>query len=40
MTHMGDRRMLLLDPSKRDTVFSMDVERGKVVEEWVRMETP
>ena len=35
MLHEGDRKCLLLDPTMgRDKVFELDLERGKVVNEW------
>ncbi len=35
MLHQRDSKMLLLDASKQNTVFCMDLERGQVIEEWV-----
>ncbi|ORY35530.1 cytoplasm protein [Naematelia encephala] len=34
MLHNQDSNMLLLDPSNRNSVFRMDLEYGKVVDEW------
>lgn len=35
MMHQGDAKVLMLDPSLgRDKVFELDLERGKVVNEW------
>ncbi|AMD22831.1 HHR062Cp [Eremothecium sinecaudum] len=34
MLFTEDRAMILQDPSKKDTLYKMDLERGKVVEEW------
>ena len=34
MLHHQDRDMLLLDPSHGSSVMRMDLEYGKVVDEW------
>ncbi|KAJ4455585.1 putative VID27 cytoplasmic protein [Paratrimastix pyriformis] len=34
MSHQGDERLLMLNAEKPNNVYSLDVERGKVVEEW------
>src|ERR1700744_4126278 len=34
MLHDQDNTMLLMDPSEENSLFKMDIERGKVVEEW------
>jgi hypothetical protein len=34
MLHDQDTKMVLMDPSAPNSLFSMDIERGKVVEEW------
>jgi hypothetical protein len=34
MLHNQDSDMLLLDPSNRNAVMRMDLEYGKVVDEW------
>lgn len=34
MLHNQDSNMLLLDPGNRNAVFNMDLEYGKVVDEW------
>jgi hypothetical protein len=41
MLHQQDSSLLLVGPTQQDEayrgkVFKMDLERGKVVEEWVR----
>jgi len=34
MLHDQDTKMVLMDPSNPNSLFNMDIERGKVVEEW------
>ncbi|KAF9268033.1 VID27 cytoplasmic protein [Marasmius fiardii PR-910] len=34
MLHDQDTKMILMNPSEPHSLFSMDVERGKIVEEW------
>jgi hypothetical protein len=34
MLHNQDSDMLLLDPTNKNSVFRMDLEYGKVVDEW------
>lgn len=34
MLHNQDSDMLLLDPTNRNSVYRMDLEYGKVVDEW------
>ena len=34
MLHNQDSDMLLLDPNNRKSVYRMDLEYGKVVDEW------
>ncbi len=34
MLHNQDSDMLLLDPANRSSVYRMDLEYGKVVDEW------
>lgn len=34
MLHNQDSDMLLLDPSSKGSVYRMDLEYGKVVDEW------
>ncbi|KZT38314.1 VID27-domain-containing protein [Sistotremastrum suecicum HHB10207 ss-3] len=34
MLHDQDSSMVLMDPSTQNSLFKMDIERGKVVEEW------
>jgi hypothetical protein len=34
--HKSDTNMLMLNPSDLTSVYKMDLERGQVVEEWVR----
>ncbi len=34
MLHNQDSDMLLLNPSNKNAVFRMDLEYGKVVDEW------
>jgi hypothetical protein len=34
MLHMGDRNMVLQDPTNSNAVYRMDLETGKVVDEW------
>jgi len=34
MLHQGEHKMLLLNDKRPDTVFALDLERQKVVEEW------
>jgi hypothetical protein len=34
MLHMSDRNMVLQDPSNSNAVYRMDLETGKVVDEW------
>jgi hypothetical protein len=36
MLHDQDSSMVLMDPNKPNALFKMDLEYGKVVEEWVR----
>jgi hypothetical protein len=35
--HQSDTNMLMLNPTDLTSVYKMDLERGKVVEEWVRL---
>ena len=34
LLHNQDSDMLLLDPTRKNSVFRMDLEYGKVVDEW------
>jgi len=34
MLHEGERKMLMLNDKRPDTVFALDIERQKIVEEW------
>lgn len=34
MLHDQDTKMVLMNPNEPNSLFSMDIERGKVVEEW------
>lgn len=34
MLHNQDADMLLLDPAHRNSLFRMDLEYGKIVDEW------
>ena len=34
MLHDQDTKMVLMNPAEPNSLFSMDIERGKVVEEW------
>jgi len=34
MLHQGDEKLLLLHPTDKNKVYCMDIERGKVMEEW------
>jgi len=34
MLHKADEKLLLLNPDERKKIYCMDVERGKVVDEW------
>ncbi|AOA62352.1 Vacuolar import and degradation protein 27 [Komagataella phaffii CBS 7435] len=34
MLHEGDKAMIIQDPTQQDTLYKMDLEYGKVVEEW------
>ncbi|PFH52779.1 hypothetical protein AMATHDRAFT_73906 [Amanita thiersii Skay4041] len=34
MLHDQDTKMILMNPAEPNSLFSMDIERGKVVEEW------
>lgn len=34
MLHNQDADMLLLDPSNKNSLFRMDLEYGKIVDEW------
>ncbi|KAL6309693.1 VID27 cytoplasmic protein [Sparassis latifolia] len=34
MLHDQDSKMILMNPSEPNSLFSMDIERGKIVEEW------
>jgi hypothetical protein len=34
MLHNQDQNMLMLDPNHRNSVMRMDLEYGKVVDEW------
>jgi hypothetical protein len=34
MLHNQDADMLLLDPTNRNAVYRMDLEYGKIVDEW------
>src|SRR4051812_46298299 len=34
MLHQNDEKMLLLHPEQTNTVFEMDLERGKVIQEF------
>jgi len=39
MLHEADRSLLMLHPDNSSSVFNMDLERGQVIEEWVRADT-
>jgi hypothetical protein len=34
MLHSQDSNMLMLDNNNKNAVFRMDLERGKIVDEW------
>lgn len=34
---MGDRNLLLLDSLHPSTAYRLDLEKGKIVEEWVNL---
>ncbi|KAH8105865.1 VID27 cytoplasmic protein [Cristinia sonorae] len=34
MLHDQDTKMVLMDPNERHSLFNLDIERGKIVEEW------
>jgi hypothetical protein len=34
MLHNQDSDMLVMDPNNKNSVFRMDLERGKIVDEW------
>ncbi|TCD69662.1 hypothetical protein EIP91_006679 [Steccherinum ochraceum] len=34
MLHDQDTKMVLMNPTDRNSLFSLDIERGKIVEEW------
>lgn len=34
MLHQGDSRLLFLNPNNKNTIYSMDTERGQIVEEY------
>ncbi|KAI0081752.1 VID27-domain-containing protein [Panus rudis PR-1116 ss-1] len=34
MLHQQDSKMILMNPAEPHSLFSMDIERGKIVEEW------
>lgn len=34
MLHDQDTKMVLMDPTSRHSLFNLDIERGKIVEEW------
>jgi len=38
MLHQRDNQMLLLNPNAPDKIYCMDLEREKIIEEWVRNE--
>lgn len=39
MLHEADKSLLMLHPDNASSVFNMDLERGQVIEEWVRVAT-
>jgi hypothetical protein len=34
MLHNQDSDMLVMDPNNKNSVYRMDLERGKIVDEW------
>ena len=34
MLHEGDTKMVIMNPNEKHSLFSMDIEYGKIVEEW------